>query len=146
MSGIPARLVKLGRALDVRIELGDKRMKLAWTTPHWLCCDVRNRTLFIIPQPQTDGRRPVARSTRAAASYRQFHDFEPSADVRTKVRTRAPKFRGRAVTIGYRSNKWTGKAVSYEHEFEGRPRVTQIGDVYRIAGAGLRVTSRGVEG
>jgi hypothetical protein len=149
---VPTTLARLGDVLDVRVERDGKRVTLTWRRPYWLCADTTLRRLWLVPAPRGRGEKLAGASLpadlkAAAKVHKRWSDFEPERAARAGVRLGEPRERGVAVSIGYRSDKWTGNAEDYEHAFEsGRTRVRQLGDVYLISGGGITVTPAGVKG
>ncbi len=148
---LPAVLVKLGEVLDLKVEKDGKRRVLTWRRTYWLCADETERRLWLVPKPTTrGGKLNAARAGRELKAAMRVHerwsDFTPELLTPVRVRLGAERERGRGITIGYRSTKWTGKAEDYEHQFEGANKVRQLGSVYLISGGGVSVTPAGVRG
>lgn len=143
-ASIPRRLVILGRALDLHLLADGKKARLGWTSKHLLCSDLGRRRLFIVPERSAKASAP--KSARARDVYRAWSGDEAREDLRTSVRLAAPVYRGRCAAVAYRSDKWGRAPTDYQHDFITPPRITQIGEVYRIAGGDLRVTERGITG
>ena len=144
---MPSVLVILGTALDLQVEDGSARKRIAWGRRHVVAADAKKRTLWIFPAPKkkaADVDESVLAPLRSV--YRLWSGFESKNTQRTTVKLGDPVRRGRARAIGYRSDKWTGQTTDYQHDFDHPPSVTQHGEVYRIQGAHLRVTPRGVVG
>lgn len=147
MTGMPTRVVRLGRVLDLRVEANGKIATLSWQAVHALSADTTRRRLWLYPvKAEKKTKLEDGEFDELAKVYREWKSFPPSGVTRRKVRMGAPAFRGRVLAIGYRSDKWTGEPKSYEHHFEKPPRLTKLGDVYRISGGRLRVTPRGIVG
>lgn len=142
---ISSRLVILGRVLDLRVEHDETIRKIAWKGAHWLFADASRKRLFITPALKTKAPRG-GRFDELAKVYREWSQFDSEQAFTDKVRLGPSQIRGRVRTIGYRSDKWTGRQRDYQHDFNHPPRLTQMGDVYRIAGAGLRITPGGIVG
>lgn len=142
---IPKHLAELGRVLDLRVERDGVRglLKLRGLV---MCSDSTERRLWLVPAPK--GRKQKLQPSQAdvAQVFKNWTQFEASGVKPQQVRLGEPEYLGRVVTIGYRSDKWDGTPRDYEHLFERPPRLTRLGDVYRISGGGLRVTPRGVVG
>jgi hypothetical protein len=144
---VPATLVYLGVALDLSLEVDGHRTTIAWKKKHWLCSDAAGRTLYVVPASTRQRRaRRTDERERAAKVYERFSQHESERVDELEVKLGPPTKRGRAATIAYRSDKWTGKSVDYEHAFDAPPRVVQAGNVYRLAGPSLRVTAAGITG
>jgi hypothetical protein len=87
---------------------------------------------------------------RAAGTFRKWHDFAPRNVRRTKGRKTIPSVLvklGEIVQFVYRSDKWSGKPVTYEHRTKlPRPQLCTGADgrgLYVIGGR-TRVTARGL--
>ena len=144
---LPKALVVLGIALDLQLEEGELRKRIAWRRRHVLCADESKDTLYILPElRKRAGDVDEGDLSKLRNVYRLWSGFESKRAQRGTVKLGEARLRGRARAIGYRSDKWTGKQTDYQHDFDHPPRVTQHGEVYRIKGAHLRVTPRGVVG
>jgi hypothetical protein len=87
---------------------------------------------------------------RAAGTFRKWHDFAPRNIRRTNGRKTIPSVLvklGEIVQFVYRSDKWSGKPVTYEHRTKlPRPQLCTGADgrgLYVIGGR-TRVTARGL--
>lgn len=147
---VPDNMVALGTVLDLTVEHDGRRQKYGPAPgAQWLCGDATKETLWLLPKETGRGRLPEgceAALRRMAAVYRAWNDFEPRRTQLTPALRVEGDWKplGRAVRIGYRSDKWDGRAANYEHDFE-RARVMKLGPLLRIAG-GVRVTPRGIVG
>lgn len=142
-------LVRLGQVLDLVLENDGRRSTLEWGRPLWLCTDLSRKVLWLVPAPPSRGtmfpRRPVGELRQLGSVHRLWSDFEPARVARVRGSFGPWRYRGRAVRIGYRSDKWSGKPANYEHDFKGHTRVIQSGRVYRLSG-GLAVKPSGITG
>lgn len=144
---VPDRLAYLGRALDMTLEHNGERTTIGWSRSHWLCTDEGRRDLWIVPAPRTRGRQLERGEAKALEDVvRLWSQFEPTRLTAAEFRLGHEKQRGVAVSIAYRSDKWTGRLEDYEHAFNRPASVVQAGDVYRLSGPRLRVTAAGVTG
>jgi hypothetical protein len=149
---LPSALAQLGTVLDVRVEKDGKRERLSWPRGSLLlCADSSEKRLWLVPAPGGRSRKLTdAQRTKdvesAARVVKRWSDFEAGTVTAAKVSLGKEKLRGRVVSIGYRSDKWSGKAENYEHECEGPMRLRQFGTVYVISGGGLRITPSGIQG
>jgi hypothetical protein len=91
-----------------------------------------------------------AQLERAAGTFRKWHDFAPHNVRRVKGRKAIPSVLvklGEIVQFVYRSDKWSGKPVTYEHRTKlPRPQLCTGADgrgLYVIGGR-TRVTARGL--
>lgn len=87
---------------------------------------------------------------KAMSIYERWHDFEAvSGSVATPPRGTWKTLK-RAITIIYRSDKWTGKEEDYIHDFITPPvcRVNTINrpTVLALTGGRVRVTAEGIKG
>ncbi len=91
----------------------------------------------------------------ASAAYERWTDYERAASTEREFTTPALtgswRSLGRAVAIGYRSDKFSdkGKPVAYDHAFTSKVRVYALGaskQLYVLRGGSLRLTRRGIEG
>ena len=90
---------------------------------------------------------PVPRSELAARKYREFHGFNPGKTVRIpEIDTSHLTELGKALEIGYRSGKWTGKPENYLHQFGKGVRLmaTPDGKALVISGGQLDVKDVGI--
>lgn len=142
---IPARLVTLGTLLDLTVEHEGRRFVLRFKSKHWLCSDTGARRLFITPKTTVLEKRPPSRG-KAGKLFEKWNDFDPRRELIEQVKVGTPEYRGRVIAVGYRSAKWRREMTDYQHDFDTPPRLTQLGQVYRIAGGDVRVTSRGITG
>lgn len=147
MTAIPATLVLLGEPIDVSTDSGE-----TWTFSRgkfYFAASISGKELWIIPKPE---RQTIAREvpTEAAKLFKRFTGWHPDKAYRfTESEFQGKKF-GFAVSVAYRSNKWTGKRVGYIHTFENRTSI-QVDNknnpgVWRISGTKLNVEARGITG
>lgn len=145
MKRLPSVLATLGIVLDLRVEVDEEIRKLSWRRRMYLCTDAGERRLWLVPNLKRKGPRGD-RYDELADVFKDWHQFESDDVLVGTVRLDEPLVRGRVRTLGYRSDKWTREPKDYEHDFDNPPRLTQLGEVYRISGSGVRVTPRGVVG
>src|SRR5262245_27545797 len=108
---VPDGLVRLGQVLDLVVERDGRRSTLQWRPALWLWTDVSRKVLWLMSAPKSRGsaypRRPAGELRQLGSVHRLWSDFEPARVVRHRVRLgREWRYRGRAVRIGYRSDKW----------------------------------------
>lgn len=113
--------------------------------------------LRMIPKPRNYQKNPVSRSAArkgkraaAAATFEDFHDRAPDSVYSIPaIDTRELVELGGALCVGYESDKWTGKAADYLHEFESdgvKLYATADRKALIIVGGALNVTKRGITG
>jgi hypothetical protein len=150
-----ADLVELGRFLDARVSDDEGDEQLVKTAAPLLWSEAARALIvlrgFKLPRPQPI--RP--RGSKAERVYRRWTLGRDPATERTAelALPDAPwSTLGRALTVGYRSDKFheRGDTQDYEHEF-GRSVVCYLRQagargVVVFRGGSLRVTARGIEG
>lgn len=144
---VPRAVAVLGKVLDLRVERPDGFVTLLKVRRD-MCADESKKKLWLLPPVRQKYGAVAGVDFRGAEKvYRLWHDLEPIGFAAASVRLGEDVYRGRVLTIGYRSDKWTGQDEDYTHSFRAPyPRLVQSGDVYRISGGALRVTARGVTG
>lgn len=111
--------------------------------------------LWIVwPTSARKTRGPRGADARAAGRiFRRWSKFDPRVSIKMQVGDDGPRHKlGRVLVIRYRSDKWTGEPVLYEHKFTGRkfayadkktsPRMILIMNT----DGGEMVTERGIVG
>lgn len=96
------------------------------------------------PIPKAETKR-----AKAAAKYKEFHKREPRRRIALPaIDTSELVQLGKPLEIGYRSDKWTGKAENYLHQFGKGTRLlsTPDGKALVIVGGKLAVEERGITG
>jgi hypothetical protein len=79
--------------------------------------------LWIVwPTSARKTKGPRSADARAAGQiFRRWSKFEPRVSIKMQVGDDGPRHKlGRVLVIRYRSDKWTGEPVLYEHKFTGR--------------------------
>jgi hypothetical protein len=142
---VPSSLAWLGDVVDLRIEHDGRRwrQKLSGVL---LCADTTKRVLWLIPAPKRRKTAPLAGQKAAASVYRSWAQLAPAEAFAVPVTEKPPRLVGLVASIGYRSDKWTGKSAVYEHDFKTPPELHQAGRIYRIRGDSVRVTAAGITG
>lgn len=149
---LPGVVAKLGTVLEVRVESKGKLSTLHWPDEVWLCGDPSGRRLFLLPRPSRRARQlkgTVAEREevqQAISLFKRWSDFQPAYFNPTQVRDASTVDLGRVRAVAYSSDKWSGTANDYEHQFKGAPRLRQAGSLYVISGGGLSVTPSGIRG
>lgn len=153
---IPAKAAALGRALDIVIEDDGRRTKLALRGSLLLApVDAFDRRagagrLFIVRGKLEDTRAPTA-GEKGAEAFKKWH--ARPADLVGYVDTPPPAgvLIGRAVRIGYASDKWNRARsfVDYEHDFTAPgPLVYSTGEerprALVLVGGRFTITNRGI--
>ena len=158
---IPAVTARLGAALDLVTESSGKRTRHDLGDDWQLLTDADaiDRTdgrarLYLVRSELSD--KVPNRLDRASAirTFERWHDRRPEFigglhDLPDKIGQPI----GRAVTIGYRSDKWKqpGKTIDYQHDFrDGRPPLVYVDQTHNpraflLTGGSIRVTERGIE-
>lgn len=119
---MPNQTVILGLALELSV-IPDKGSRPAVVfkggedTP--LLSDADGDALCIVRPSSAERYSPRAASSSAKSTWKRWSGFQVDGALVLKVPD-APlrHYLGRAASIVYLSDKWTGKAVSYEHKFE----------------------------
>ncbi|WP_224371106.1 hypothetical protein [Hyalangium versicolor] len=148
---IPHALAQLGTVLELRVEKDGKRSTLSWPKKGlWLCTDSTQKRLYLVPAPKAAPgplAGPAKRALKGVArAYKRWSEFEAANVTPATVELGATEDRGCVASIAYRSDKWSGRAEDYEHDFKGRPRLCCVGSVYVISGGGFSVTPSGIRG
>jgi hypothetical protein len=144
---IPATLVLLGEPIEIETGNGD-----TWYFPRnkfYLAATMDGRELWVLPYPE--GRKIVHRiPTKAAGLFKRFTGWHPDKAFTFQVSDLFPKYFGKAVSIAYRSNKWTGNLVGYIHTFEFPPKIQvdskENPGIWRIRSPKLKVEAVGITG
>lgn len=157
---VPPVTVLLGAVLDVRVEAGTIRTFIDdWDG--WLLLTDENAMesnrprLFLVASDLADGTQLEAVGP-AADTYERWHKREHDGVAEVDVSgNEIGYYQGRVQSIGYRSDKWSGKGTEhdYDHDFtEGEPPKlytdrASIEDSRAavIVGGDMRVTERGID-
>lgn len=115
--------------------------------------------LRLLPKRREYRQNPVSpaaarqgrKRAKARARFETFHDRAPDREYTIPAVDTSELVRlGNALCIGYESDKWTGRAADYLHDFEDPDNIqvysTADGKALIIAGDGLNVTNRGITG
>lgn len=101
-----------------------------------------------IPKRRSYKKNPVSRKRLKAQSlYEDFHDFKPTKRISIPhIDTDELVQLGSCLDIGYRSNKWTGKAENYLHEFGKGVKLYATPDRKSLVlhGGRMNVQNRGI--
>lgn len=150
-------LVCLGQALEVRI--GDILYKWKVKEKMGLYSSVDGKKLFILqmaPKKITPAEFMAkidsnqAKVDKAVALYERWHEYEPVSGS-ILVPPRGFLFDvGRATSILYNSDKWTGKKTRYVHEFKQPPigwvNSKKAPKALVLTGGNIRVKAEGITG
>lgn len=160
---IPRRIVQLGEVLDVQLEptpserltLTEWRGWLVAIPEHGFELPPGAAKLFLFkpnPVETAETMKPAA-----ARAYQRWHKRLPvDALAGYEVPNHVRQYQGRAVRIGYRSDKWgkRGKAHDYDHDFRehgARPPklYTDAADLERstaavLVGGDMHITEGGI--
>jgi hypothetical protein len=143
---LPASVAILGEGLDMTYVDGSEK-KLTKLHGYAVCAGVDGRTLWIWPYPKRESAKSPDQVKRAAKLFESWSGLEAGTVNEGRPRLGPTVERlGRIKSIGYRSNKWTGKSQDYQHEYESAPVLVRSGEVYRVSGGKQRVTPRGIVG
>jgi hypothetical protein len=144
---IPATLVILGEPIEITTESGD-----TWEfakNKFYLSCSMSGRELWIIPQPQ----KPKLAKTvpaKAARLFKRFAGWSTDWAARFEVSEFSRLAMGRAVSIAYRSSKWSGKPTGYIHTFDYKTKIEvdnkKLPGLWRLSGSKLLVKAVGITG
>ena len=148
---IPSTLILLGEPIEVLLGT-EMDSANAWTfqkNKFYFATDTNGVELWILPKPKTK-RITKKVSVKSAQLFRRFSGWHPDKAWLCEVSEFTPKAFGNCLAIAYRSNKWSGRKVSYIHTFESDMAV-KVDDkknpgVWRITGAKLKVEARGITG
>ena len=146
MMRLPSSVAILGKGLDLTYEVDGKLMKMS-LKGLTISGDIDKRTVWIWASPARASRRTLAQVPRARKLREDWSLLEADEVLEATPRVGKKTTRlGTMRTIGYRSDKWSGKATDYEHSYSSSPVLEQSGDVLRIRGGNQRVTPRGITG
>ena len=143
---LPTSAAVLGSGLDLTYE-DDKgnvqKMDLRGLT---IAADLDERTIWIVPTPKKHVA-PNGDHSNATRLRKRWSGLKPEFTMFATVpESNAARRIGRIRTIGYRSNKWSGKPTDYEHKYSSAPVIVESGRVLKIRGGKQRVTPRGITG
>lgn len=157
---IPARTVELGEVLDLVVELnGERLIYRDEVRGMWLLApdNAMDRAegggrLYLVRGELAGGRDPEDARPEGQRTFERWHqshgpDQIGSLEVPDSVGVPV----GRAVRIGYKSDKFGGKTAAYEHDFESPfPKVYATRKdnpkALVIVGGGFTVSPRGIVG
>lgn len=163
---VPSQTVLLGAVLDVQFEddSGSSRVTIADWEGWALLTDANamdrapgRARLYLCPFDARGQFFTREKGAKAAETYLRWHQRHPERSVELEVPD-AMRFRqGRAIRIGYASDKWhrRGAVEHYEHDFredggrcpilytDTRDHEDAAGAV--IVGGDMRVTERGID-
>lgn len=153
---IPAKVAGLGRALDLVIEDDGRRTLLPLAGSLLLApADAFDRApgagrIYIVRGKLEDERAPES-GEKGAEAFRKWHARAPDLVGYIDTPPPAGERIGRAVRIGYASDKWTkpGEFVEYEHDFTTPgPLVYSTGEerprALILVGGRFTITKRGI--
>lgn len=141
-------LALLGEVLDVVIEGEAEAAKVRVSGTDMLWAEQARALVFVPGRAFTLEDLEGLRGSTSARVFERWSVWEATSGGRATLAEGGPWRRFRALTIGYRSDKF-GRAADYEHEF-GRAVVAYVptgsGAPWVIRGGSLRITARGIEG
>lgn len=143
---LPDSVALLGGGLDLTFESKGKvyEMELRGLA---LSASPDRRTLWLWPRPKKPTRVSVSEFPRAAELRRAWSQLKPDEVLVARPRLGKSVVKlGRVLSIGYRSDKWTGTNDDYQHNFSAPPILERSGQVLRLRGGKLRVTPDGIRG
>jgi hypothetical protein len=142
---IPSTLVLLGEPIEIAVD------NSAWTFrrgTHALCCNPGGTVLWILPMPRRKKEADKLPSS-AASMFELWSGWEADRAYKFPGRTFSSISAGRAESISYRSDKWSGKMTGYIHKFTKRVTVAvnnmSTPTVWRLTG-GLKIRAEGITG
>lgn len=145
---IPGTLVLLGEPAEIETDTGD-----CWEFGRgkfYLAVPMSGRgELWILPKPN---KKRIVRKIpkRAADLFQRFVGWHPDIAFRFEIKDFMPKGFGRAVSIAYRSNKWSGRKTGYIHDFSNSVKIqvdnAKDPSVWRIAGRRIKIKEEGIVG
>jgi len=144
---IPSTLVLLGEPIEIETETGEN-----WEFPRnrfYLASSISGRELWVIPQP-TKHKIADRVPARAASLFKKWAGWSTDWAARFDVPDFAKITMGFAVSIAYRSGKWSGRSTGYIHRFDHKTKIEvdskkQPG-VWRLSGSRLKVRAVGITG
>jgi hypothetical protein len=159
---IPPRVTQLGWVLDLTTQLGETVTEWDSELRGWrMLTDARAETmrpgaaaLYLVRDDQVTGEACTTEGQEE--TYRMWHKRDPDETLVLDTPDFCGVFLGLAKTIGYDSDKWTGrgKFIEYEHDFSEsglEPEVwadaPQLGDARGVVirGGDMRVTPAGID-
>ena len=151
-----AVLAELGIALQLVVEKGDQEITFDFpkTAKFILATNPAGTCVFIFsayPGKFTDEKRKELekRIEKAAQKYSDWSDFDATRGTIHNVTDAPLKSIGRAVSVTYRSDKWTGKATDYIHHFRKMPTVkadSPDDPTFLQVSGSIRVKTEGITG
>jgi hypothetical protein len=117
---LPGMAVLLGEAVELEV-LSDngRRRTFKGSGDSALLSDADGDAIAIVRPDKIKEADPSYGSADAKKTWHKWSGFTVDAALLLKVTDRPLKFSlGTATVIRYRSDKWTGKALYYEHKFE----------------------------
>jgi len=144
---IPDTLVLLGEPIEIETETGER-----WEfgrNRFYFASTMDGRSLWILPKPPR--KKPISTIPKKAANlFKRFTGWHPDKAHTFLTEKVSLKSFGTAKSVSYRSNKWSGRQVSYIHDFENRT-LLQVDNkknpgIWRISGHKLKVEAVGITG
>lgn len=119
---LPGQAVLLGEAVELEvISDNGRRRTFKGGGAAALLSDADGDALAIVRPSKMRPMDPKSGSADAKKTWRKWSGFTVDAALLLEVTDRPLKFSlGTAAVIRYRSDKWTGKALYYEHKFESK--------------------------
>jgi hypothetical protein len=159
---IPSVLVTLGIAIELEYETPKgkvNKLKFPKRDKMLLVSCVKGKQLFILPEKKIQSSRKKFDATadrhskqleKGLAKYSDFKGFESLTGAIMEVSEAKFKKIGRAHSIVYESDKWSGQPAEYVHYFTSSPSVYQAGKAkpaaIAISGGKLSVKEEGIAG
>jgi hypothetical protein len=147
-SRIPALLVDLADARSIELEDGTE-LKFPLRGAFALCATKRGDELWIVSRK--GGKRVATADTAAETMFEKFTGFEAD-DIGALVQMPEILLEriGRAMSVVYRSDKFSNKPSDYIHAFGRYPTVSVDSKtrprVVALRGGRIRVTAEGIQG
>lgn len=145
---IPVLLVDLAKAKEIELEDG-RILKFRAADKYQMCSNKQGNELWIVSK--ANGRTVAAEDDRAEKLFESFTGFE-AENKATMVRFPVKPLErlGRAISIIYRSDKFSIKESDYIHPFKKYPTVsvdnTKHPTLVALRGGAIRVTAEGIKG
>jgi len=141
---LPNQAVILGLCLELTVKPEGRNSNVHYKYKGEECAllsDADGDALAIVCPSKVEEADPKLAPAESKKTWRRWSEFEVDAAVILKAPDKPLRhYLGRAVSIVYRSDKWTGKAIDYEHKFEKRD-FQCWGDTSKGAPSAILITS-----